>query len=339
MENRWLRNVDIYEKRISVMDALFMMKKGMIRFPNYTQVGRERKVNKISNSVEMMLTGLKLPVFYASELQSGDLLILDSSDILRYLFDFLEGRYRLRHMEMCPELENCSFEDLEMLDPRITSQIYDYPLQLQIVDYWAPTYFHIQIGKYVGSWSFAREQSVRNELYDEETLQYLNDLDKEIYKQQMFFSTNRLNRQYVFLRILMCHYVMNGEMEALSEYNPGLQIMLDWTLKRMSETSWKQLNKIRDELNEVSMILTEWLNADNYFGRHMLVEGRGKEIQVRYLTYIFNMIWNCLGDKYREEECRNFIIEELGFWKRVERDSVNYSNMLEHFQWFEERVR
>jgi hypothetical protein len=63
-----------------------------------------KKTEKISETVELLLLGVALPIVYVSERQDGSLVVLDGDDRLRYLVEFLERDYPVRGMEFFPEL-------------------------------------------------------------------------------------------------------------------------------------------------------------------------------------------------------------------------------------------
>ncbi len=155
--------------------------------------------------------GMVLPVIYVSERQDGSLLVLDASDRLQYLMEFLEGRCPLDGLEFYPELNGCKMEELEWQFPRITSLIHDYQLFFQIIEYTTPKYMHMQMGNYIEKWNFTREQGIRNELYGKELQDSLFFLEQSLGQSAYFFSKQKLNRQYMILRILMYRFVFDGD--------------------------------------------------------------------------------------------------------------------------------
>ena len=60
--------------------------------PSVPAKTRAKRIERVSGTLEAVLMGMVLPVIYVSERQDGSLLVLDASDRLQYLMEFLEGR-------------------------------------------------------------------------------------------------------------------------------------------------------------------------------------------------------------------------------------------------------
>lgn len=116
--------IDCYEKVISVRQIYQMYREQKIVFPKVPLMRRFKKIERISEIVEIILLGFALPTVYVSERQDGSLLVLESEDRLRCLIEFLEGRYPVRGLEFYPELDECGIEQLERQFPRRTSWLY-----------------------------------------------------------------------------------------------------------------------------------------------------------------------------------------------------------------------
>lgn len=57
---------------------------------------------------------------------------------------------------------------------------------------------------------------------------------------------------------------------------------------------------------------------------------RGKEIQIRCLSYVYNLYWLVLDGCIAQERC-NEILCCGKFWERIEKDDVNYNNISHHY--------
>ena len=83
-------HVDSYEKKLSVYQIYRMCRERKIMFPVIPWGAGPNRTEKISETVEMLLLGIGLPIVYVSERQGGSLVVLDGNDRLRYLVEFLE---------------------------------------------------------------------------------------------------------------------------------------------------------------------------------------------------------------------------------------------------------
>ena len=85
-------HIDSYEKKISIYQLHQMCQDGRLVFPSVPAKTRAKRIERVSGTLEAVLMGMVLPVIYVSERQDGSLLVLDASDRLQYLMEFLEGR-------------------------------------------------------------------------------------------------------------------------------------------------------------------------------------------------------------------------------------------------------
>lgn len=326
--------IDSYEKKISVQQIYQMYRERMIVFPRVPSM-RRKKIERISEIVEMILLGIALPIIYVSERQDGSLLVLDTDDRLRCLIEFLDGYYPVRGLEFYPELEECGIVQLEQQFPRRASWLYDYKFSFQIIEYTTPRYMHMQMGSYIERWNFTREQGFRNELYGEALEQRLLFLEQRRGESASFFSKWSLNRQYMILRILMYYFVHTGEIRTGLGENLSLYQLLDRTAVLISEKDHCWISETADALRETSEELLIW-DRRAHFG---LEREKGKEWQAKVLGYLYNVVWMC-----REKGCEvqwglEQVVSDSGLWSNIESDKVNLTNIQTHFDRMEERLR
>lgn len=339
------KRIDIYEEKMSAEQAYEMYLEGKIVFPKAPITVRSRKIKKVSDSLEEILMGLPFPPVYASELQDGRLLILDTSDVLRCLFDFFSGKLSSGYMELYPELEGYHIQELEEEHPRITSIMYHYPLKLQVIDYLTPKYLHMQVGSHVEKWNFSREQGVRNALYGGgQAVDFLERLSRRLLKIP-FFSRSSLNRQYMVLRILMYRLVVWEDRFGRDVSDMGLQMLLDQTFQTLEKAGGQWLDRLAEDFLDAAAVIAEWNEqirmdaegaedtdaADVADGAYDLLEERGKEQQARALGYCYNIVWLCHEKQEPAAKGLTKIAQNHQIWDMVENDAVNYGNIIKHW--------
>ncbi|MFR8249839.1 MAG: hypothetical protein ACLVAT_12660 [Lachnospiraceae bacterium] len=104
---------------------------------------------KIKRNGESSGKGIPFPSVYASELQTGELLILDKSEKFRIL------------------LEQLNYENLDrdIMDRYMLKDVLYSQIIIYVIDYMNPKYMHMEVGEFIEEWQPSQEQSVRNILY------------------------------------------------------------------------------------------------------------------------------------------------------------------------------
>lgn len=326
--------IDSYEKKISVRQIYQMYQERKIVFPMAPPMKRATKIERISGMVEIILLGFALPAVYVSERQDGSLLVLDVDDRLCCLIGFLEGHYPVRGLEFYPELDNCGIEQLEQEFPRMTSWLYDYRFSFQIIEYTTPRYMHMQMGNYIERWNFTREQGIRNELYGEGLERRLAYLSQTLREFPTFFSKVFLNQQYMILRILMCRFINKREIQEKWGESLNFQQLLDRTVILLLQRDSQWISETEEAFREVTEMLFNWDRMVHYG----LDKDKGKELQAKVLSYLYNVIWICQEKGYEAQWGLEKIAWDSWLWRRIESDRVNIANIRTHFDIIEERL-
>lgn len=329
--------IDCYEKVISVRQIYQMYRERKIVFPKVPLMKRFKKIERISQSIEIILLGFALPTVYVSERQDGSLLVLESEDRLRCLIDFLEGCYPVRGLEFYPELDECGIEQMERQFPRRTSWLYDYKFSFLVIEYTTPRYMHMQMGSFIERWNFTREQGIRNELYGEDLERRLVYMEQSLWESPAFFSKVSLNRQYMVLRILMYHFARIGDIQAGLGENLNVQQLLDCTAVLILEKDSQWINDTADAFRKATGELLDWEQRSCFLLG--LEREKGKERQAKALGYLYNVVWIC-----QEKECEvqwglEQVIGDKMLWRDIESGKANIADIRTHFEMIEERLR
>lgn len=325
-------HINSYEKKISIYQLQRMCRDRRLVFPSVPSKVRMRKIESVSETLETILMGILLPVVYVSERQDGSLLVLDASDRLLHLMEFLEGSYPIAGLEFYPELDGCRLEEMEQKFPRITSLIYDYKMLFQVIEYTTPKYMHMLVGNYIEKWNFTREQGIRNELYGEKLWGSLYFLERSLGQSGIFFSKWKLNRQYFILRILMYRFVFTKNIQVEYRRDIGLQQLLDQAAECLVR---RDVYKIADSLIDATQRIIKWKNKENL----VFTMEKGEEQRVRTLGYLYNVVWICGKDEYKIGKGLKRIFFDEPFWEQIKREKVTYTNIRKHYYEIEKRLR
>lgn len=328
-------HINSYEKKISLYQLHRMYQDGRLVFPPVPAKTSKKKVEKVSSALEAILMGVILPVVYASERQDGSLLVQDSSDRLQCLMEFLEGRFPAAGLEFYPELDGCRLNTLERHFPRISSLIYDSKIFLQVIEYTTPKYMHMQVGNYMEKRSFTREQGVRNELYGKDLLDVLDYLERSLGRPAVFFSRQKLNRQYMILRILMYRFVFTEEIPEEYGEEMGLQQLLDRTVECLRKKDDDEIEELAEDFESATRKLIKQ-------GEQVIPElvcERGKERQAKTLGYLYHVVWMCRERGYRSGKGLKQILSDRELWEQIKSDKVTFANIRRHYHEMEMRLR
>lgn len=229
----------ILDKKTYTLDEIYdrYIQNKLLFFANrgYSQYERKRITKDVINALAQ---GIPFPPVYASELQTGELLVLDKNNKLYYL---------LRTMEKG--------------DPEYREDILDIlyeSIVIYVIEYMNPRYVHMRVGAFVEDWSVTQEQAVRNILYERE-YQY-------IFKGVLSFYrwSRSLVDQYNFLYFSLIQFIVDGEIQDIAyEYADKFELL--------EETYNILLNISRGKIERISGYYTE-INDDIRVHRSNMVK-------------------------------------------------------------------
>lgn len=177
----------------------------------------------------------------------------------------------------------------------------------------------------------AENRGVRNVLYKNDGAMPLVELlAKQLYKKTFFFSASTLNRQYAILRIFMYRFVFQNRNGSEEYSQSGIQFLLDLTMAQLHAYGQEKTEGIVTEEFELATKFLLDLEKNEEIVRKLLIN-RGKELQIRRLSYLYNLIWLASEGKIswrRFEE----MVSYKRFWERIEKDDVNYDNIRHHYE-------
>ena len=206
---------------------------GMVIFPKKMAHIRSRKEKKIRETLQALIKGIPFPVVYASELQTGELLIIDNSDRLQYLLEYLNNECFVRYEEINLSRYSSDMYDTSILceQPRIMRDLLYSTIVFHIIEYANPKYVHMQIGSFVSEWSPSREQGVRNILYSNYNTTRMEFLLKRINNRGYY----NLKLQYELTYLVMFYFVVSGVVDRNDfEYDDADKYQLiEITLKKL----------------------------------------------------------------------------------------------------------
>lgn len=165
MENSKIR---IYELKYDLYDLVDRYQSKGIIFANRNILQQHRQ-NITREAVNALLYGIPYPQVYVSELQNGQLLVLETDNRLQCLIEFIVGKYLMEMPGILKEDYGIYEYDgrSEFLDfsARDRQDILRTKIPICIIEYETPLYMHLRIGAYIGNWTVEQEEAVRRVLY------------------------------------------------------------------------------------------------------------------------------------------------------------------------------
>lgn len=171
--------VIIDTRRYDIDEIFERYKRGKLIFYHKNNSSKVYKNKVIQEVLEALSRGIPFPPVCVSELQTGEMLVLDKSDRLRFLMEYLD------HGFYYPK------------------DIFYYSVILYVIDYMNPRYMHMQTGAFIEEWSATQEQGVRNVLYQREMEYIFEHLLNGMYPLKSELST-----QYRFVYFIMVNFLV-----------------------------------------------------------------------------------------------------------------------------------
>ena len=192
--------IDIYEKRYTLQDILWMNEDGRLLFAPARRT-RNMTRNIVKNAVEAIELGIPMPPVYVSEQQNGDYLLLESKDVIYSLLQYLENNIGI---EIDPSDVNrrMSFYEIDNENPRLTGMIMRTIVPLQIIEYRSPKYMHMMAGKFIENWTETREYKIRKIIYKESRIELVERI-REVLKAESHGLAGRLSEINIFYMLVV----------------------------------------------------------------------------------------------------------------------------------------
>lgn len=190
----------IYERKFALDFLCRMYQEGRLYFPH---PGHNHPITAAS-LIRAIQIGIPMPVIYASELQNGDFLILESKNRLISLLEYLHDGFPVYLEETVPFPGNGFFSKLNQQNPWLAGMLLRTVFQLQIIDYHTPKYLHMETGLFHEKWTSAQEWSIRSMLYAGHGIEDFQAVYYEIIQMSSSFpQSEKFLREYELLYILL----------------------------------------------------------------------------------------------------------------------------------------
>ncbi|WP_437939950.1 DUF262 domain-containing protein [Sorangium sp. So ce341] len=220
--------------------------------------------------VESVLMRLPLPVFYLSEENEEETLVIDGQQRLTTLFEFLDGGFRLSGLKLLPELNKKHFKDL---DGKVQRRFENTPLTCFIVQPGTDEQVKFQIFERVNEGAVAlNAQEIRSCLYRGPGLDFIKRLANDA-SPGSFRDVAGLNRGYRRMRAdeLVLRAIAFLDL-GVDRYPGELKSFLNDELKRLNASTEEERHALERRLTH-ALAHTKTVFEDHAFCRYKPPDG------------------------------------------------------------------
>ncbi|MGK4006666.1 DUF262 domain-containing protein [Sorangium sp. So ce1036] len=220
--------------------------------------------------VESVLMRLPLPVFYLSEENEEETLVIDGQQRLTTLFDFLDGGFRLSGLKLLPELNKKHFKEL---DGKVQRRFENTPLTCFIIQPGTDEHVKFQIFERVNEGAVAlNAQEIRNCLYRGPGLDFIKRLAKDA-SPGSFRDVAGPHRDYRRMRAdeLVLRAIAFLDL-GVNQYPGELKSFLNDELKRLNSSTEGQRDALELRLKS-ALAHTKTVFEDHAFCRYKPSDG------------------------------------------------------------------
>lgn len=288
-------------RKYDVDEVFERYKRGLLIFYEKSAIKRTHKSKVTREVLEALSRGLPFPPVYVSELQTGELLVLDKSDRLRFLMEYLAYGFKTN--------SGSSFQIEEMrylAEKSFVKDIFYSTIILHVIDYVNPRYMHMQVGAFIEGWSATQEQSIRSILYQRLGMQVLDELFSEMnYPPKL-----KLSMQYKLIYFIMVSFITFKNFDYLENQNADKFQLLEKTMYELQDKDYSFLKDLCELFEYI--FIKQILNSNKWFLQ------ASPENKTKYLCFMGAWIrirngYN-LDEVFENKKIRNIIINcDMGY--------------------------
>jgi hypothetical protein len=227
--------------------------------------------------IESVLLGIPTQPIWCEETHSGDYIVIEGSERLAALFDFIQGRFSLTHLKIRKEYRDLGFESLPYHE-RIALED-RYPFTFIVINYDTPYQLKCEFfRRLLDDTGNHNDQSARNFAWNDAFI-FLQKIKRECAELIEFVPRNPRGHQVIsgtksqseidefFLFLLMIHSILDGQTfeNAYLDDSMSVDDLLDWTMGYFDSRSSDRrgaknailsaLSDIRDHQGTISQVM------------------------------------------------------------------------------------
>ena len=312
-------------KQFTVHQISKLIQDGDIDFsPDFQRHFVWKELEKKSRLIESIMLRIPLPVFYFAQDDQGKFQIVDGLQRLTVIRDFLNNKFKLKHLEYLKDSEDRFFSLKEKKDPieqKYVRRIEQATLTINIIDAQTPTSVKLEIFKRINQGGKPlKAQEIRNCMSAIKTRLLMQKLSSSTeFKDATDYSINglRMEDQEIVLRFCAFYYLRIKHVKDF-KYSGNMELFLDETLEMLNKEEDKTLIEIE------TLFINSMKNAFHLFGKysfrkclreHFLPDARrqfiNKSLFTTYSVLLSNLDNKKIEAKYEAGYLNNKLADEI----------------------------
>lgn len=256
-------------KQFTIHQISKLIQDGDIDFsPDFQRHFVWKEIEKKSRLIESIMLRIPLPVFYFAQDEQGKFQIVDGLQRLTVIRDFLNNKFKLKHLEYLKDSEDKFFslkEKKEPIEQKYVRRIEQATLTINIIDAQTPTSVKLEIFKRINQGGKPlKSQEIRNCMSANKTRGLMQKLSNSTeFKDATDYSINglRMEDQEIVLRFCAFYYLSIKHVKDF-KYSGNMELFLDETLEILNKEEDKTLIEIE------TLFINSMKNAFHLFGKY-----------------------------------------------------------------------
>ena len=207
-------------------------------------------INQQSLLIESLMLKIPIPAFYFDEDANGNRMVIDGMQRLTTIFNFWNGKFKLRGLQYLKNCEGCTFGEL---DWKYRSRIEDTQLAVNILDARCPDMVKFDVFRRINTGGVSlNAQEVRNIMAKPETrtlLQSMVDSDDFQRATHGKVSDVRMGAQELCLRFIAFYWLYDTVSGDFREFYEMTRL-LDRTILRLNGMYQKEKDELFDKFTD-----------------------------------------------------------------------------------------
>lgn len=249
---------------------------------------------KQSLLIESLMLKIPIPAFYFDEDEYGQRTVIDGMQRLTTIYDFIQGRFKLRGLQYLSECEGCSFQDLGF---KYQSRIEDTQLAVNILDAKCPSMVKFDVFRRINTGGVPlNPQEVRNIMAASTTRELLKNMAESrefLRATHNRVSDVRMGAQELCLRFITFYEIYDPQREEFLAFG-DMTRLLDEMILKLNEMHSFELSAIYD------CFVLSMEKSYALFGKATFAKPGVKNVINRALFTSFSIL---LGDDRYKLEC------------------------------------
>lgn len=312
-------------KQFTIHQIFKLIQDGDIDFsPDFQRHFVWKELEKKSRLIESIMLRIPLPVFYFAQDDQGKFQIVDGLQRLTVIRDFLNNKFKLKHLEYLKDSEDRFFslkEKKEPIEQKYVRRIEQATLTINIIDAQTPTSVKLEIFKRINQGGKPlKSQEIRNCMSANNTRVLMQKLTNSTeFKEATDYSINglRMEDQEIVLRFCAFYYLRIKQVKDF-KYSGNMELFLDETLEILNKEEVKTLIEIE------TLFINSMKNAFHLFGKysfrkclkeHFLPDSRrqfiNKSLFTTYSVLLSSLDYKKIEAKYEAGYLNNKLAEEI----------------------------